>query len=120
MGCAGEAVPGVLVGGAVRGDSKSPGELLENSTAVARTAALLDYTLIEKVDEGLSGKNITGRPGLVEALAMLDRGEADVLMATALDRMSRNVQDVSRLIVGGRYPQRTRDPDCPRHARDYE
>jgi hypothetical protein len=51
---------------------------------------------------------------------MLDRGEADVLMATALDRMSRNVQDVSRLIVGGKYPQRTRDPDCPRHARDYE
>lgn len=43
-------------------------------------------------DEGLSAKNMN-RPGLQTALAKLDAGQADHLMAVRLDRISRSVAD---------------------------
>ena len=49
------------------------------------------------VDEGLSAKNMR-RPGLTGALERLDRGEADVLLAIRLDRVSRSVRDFSELL----------------------
>lgn len=48
-------------------------------------------------DAGLSGKNMR-RPGLLAALDRLDRGEADVLVATKLDRVSRSVRDFAGLL----------------------
>jgi len=49
-------------------------------------------------EEGKSGKNIQGRDKLVEALDLLDKHKADVLMAVRLDRLSRSVSDVSSLM----------------------
>lgn len=51
----------------------------------------------ELADEGRSGKNMK-RPALTEALAMLDRGEADALVVAKLDRLSRSVPDFGRLM----------------------
>jgi DNA invertase Pin-like site-specific DNA recombinase len=49
-----------------------------------------DHELV--ADEGLSAKNMN-RPGLQAALAKLDAGQADHLMAVRLDRISRSVAD---------------------------
>jgi DNA invertase Pin-like site-specific DNA recombinase len=48
-------------------------------------------------DEGRSAKDLD-RPGLQAALARLDRGEADVLVAIRLDRFSRDLHDFSGLM----------------------
>lgn len=48
-------------------------------------------------DEGLSAKSLK-RPGLLAALERLDRGEAAVLMAHRLDRLSRSVADFAVLL----------------------
>lgn len=47
-------------------------------------------------DEGMSAKNLD-RPGLTAALARLDAGEADALLALRLDRISRSVADFAGL-----------------------
>jgi DNA invertase Pin-like site-specific DNA recombinase len=48
-------------------------------------------------DEGVSAKNLR-RPGLLAALERLDRGEAAVLLAHRLDRLSRSVADFAALL----------------------
>src|SRR5687768_16772734 len=48
-------------------------------------------------DEGLSGKTLN-RPGLQEALELLDGGRADYLLALRLDRLSRSVSDFAHLL----------------------
>lgn len=49
-------------------------------------------------DPGLSGKRMSNRPGLLGALERLDRGEADVLVAAKIDRVSRSTEDFARLL----------------------
>lgn len=49
------------------------------------------------VDAGISGKSLD-RAGMTYALPQLTAGHADVLLATALDRMSRDVGDVAHLM----------------------
>ncbi len=41
------------------------------------------------VDAGASGKSLSGRPALAEALALVRYGGADVLVVAKLDRLSR-------------------------------
>ena len=53
-------------------------------------------------DGGLSGKNLK-RPGLQKALEMLNKGEADVLMAAKLDRLSRSVKDFAQMVDMSNY-----------------
>ena len=55
------------------------------------------WTIEDVVDEGLSAKDMN-RPALTDALDRLDRGEADILVATKLDRVSRSVADFARLL----------------------
>jgi DNA invertase Pin-like site-specific DNA recombinase len=50
------------------------------------------------VDAGLSGRRLKNRPGLLSALERLDRGEADVLVASKIDRVSRSTEDFARLL----------------------
>jgi len=68
------------------------------------------------IDQGETGKN-ANRPGLTEALAKLDRGEADALIVSKLDRLSRSVVDFGNILrratsrqegeaVGTRRPRR--------------
>jgi DNA invertase Pin-like site-specific DNA recombinase len=65
--------------------------------ALMTDAARRGWTLTIVADEGLSGGTMK-RPALIEALARLDRGEADVLMASKLDRVSRSVTDFAELL----------------------
>jgi DNA invertase Pin-like site-specific DNA recombinase len=51
------------------------------------------------VDAGASGKSLNGRPELTRALADLDVGQADVLLAAKLDRVSRSVLDFAALMA---------------------
>jgi len=53
-------------------------------------------------DAGASGKSMRNRPALAEALAMLDRGDADVLVAAKLDRLSRSLIDFAALVERSR------------------
>lgn len=48
-------------------------------------------------DEGISGKTLD-RPGIKRALARLRAGEADTLVVTKLDRLSRSVRDILALV----------------------
>jgi DNA invertase Pin-like site-specific DNA recombinase len=48
-------------------------------------------------EEGKSAKSITGRPLLLDALSRLDAGDADVLLALRLDRVSRSLTDFAGL-----------------------
>lgn len=70
----------------------------------AQRAALVEraeregWNLEFVADEGLSAKNVDDRPELVAALARLDAGDAEVLVAAKLDRVSRSVADFARLL----------------------
>ena len=56
-------------------------------------------------EEGRSGKSITGRPALTEALRALEAKEADALIVTRIDRLARSTTDfldiVDRANKGG-------------------
>src|SRR5438445_12561147 len=49
-------------------------------------------------DAGLSGKDLSGRPALAEALTALDGRQADVLVSAKLDRLSRSTGDLAMLL----------------------
>ena len=53
----------------------------------------------EKADLGASGKGLSRRAGLQDALAMLASGEADALMVAKLDRLSRSLLDFANLMA---------------------
>jgi DNA invertase Pin-like site-specific DNA recombinase len=50
-------------------------------------------------DAGISGKSLSGRPALTEALAALDAGDGSVLMVAKLDRLTRSVHDATGLML---------------------
>ena len=61
-------------------------------------AGLYDLDLVEViVDAGESAKSLD-RPGLQRALAMLKTGQADALLVVKLDRLTRSVVDLGKLI----------------------
>ena len=83
----------------------STGEQVESGAGLdAQRAALVDraaregWDLEVVTDAGLSDKSVEGRPGLTAALARLDAGETDVLVAAKLDRVSRSVADFARML----------------------
>lgn len=61
-------------------------------------ASLYDLDLIEVIiDAGESAKTLD-RPGLQRALSMLKTGKADALLVVKLDRLTRSVVDLGKLI----------------------
>lgn len=61
-------------------------------------ATLYDLDVVEVItDAGVSAKTLE-RDGLNRALARLDTGEADALIVVKLDRLTRSVADLGRLI----------------------
>ena len=67
-------------------------------TKLTAYATALDLELVAVFeDAGLSGKSLD-RPGLAAALAMLDAGDADGLVVTKLDRLTRSVRDLGELV----------------------
>jgi DNA invertase Pin-like site-specific DNA recombinase len=58
-----------------------------------------DHELVDVIDDGgYSGKDLR-RPGLQRALRMLVAGDADGLVATKLDRLSRSIRDYGDLLA---------------------
>lgn len=71
----------------------------DQEDTLASVVALRGWEHLDHVvDAGLSGKRMSNRHGLLEALDRLDRGEADVLVASKIDRVSRSTEDFARLL----------------------
>jgi site-specific DNA recombinase len=62
-------------------------------------AMLYDLEMVDYVIETGSAKN-TDREGLQDALQALIRGEAEALVVVKLDRLTRSVSDLGRLVEG--------------------
>ena len=58
----------------------------------------MDFKVLDVAREVQSGKNMTKRPMLLSALAMLKSGEAQTLIVAKLDRLSRSVNDLCSLL----------------------
>lgn len=57
------------------------------------------WTLIESfTDAGISGKSMTGRPALADALVAVEDGLASALVVAKLDRLSRSLLDFAALM----------------------
>lgn len=52
----------------------------------------------EHVDAGRSGRSMSARPELKQALDRLDAGDADVLICAKFDRLARSLIDLSRIM----------------------
>ena len=64
-----------------------------------QAAEMAGYANIELVrEEGRSGKSISGRPALTNALKRLDAGEAKALFVTRIDRLARSTQDFLSIV----------------------
>jgi DNA invertase Pin-like site-specific DNA recombinase len=80
------------------------GQVTEGASLDAQRAALVaeadrrNWDVEIVADEGLSAKSIKNRAGLTDALDRLDRGQADALISTRLDRISRSVVDFAGLL----------------------
>jgi site-specific DNA recombinase len=57
----------------------------------------LELVTIEE-DAGISAKTVSGRPGLLRALGLLDAGDAEGLLVVKLDRLTRSVRDLGDLV----------------------
>lgn len=79
-------------------DQAEDGASLDAQEAMMRDEATRRGWDVQVVrEEGKSAKSIAGRPLLVDALRALDAGEADVLLAVRLDRVSRSLTDFAGL-----------------------
>jgi DNA invertase Pin-like site-specific DNA recombinase len=66
--------------------------------AISSEVARRGWGLIDVVTETRSGKSVSGRPRLQEALALLSAGEADALVVARLDRLARSLIDLLTLM----------------------
>lgn len=60
------------------------------------------WNLTDVFTDTASGRSLAGRQGLDEALALLDAGQADVLVVAKLDRLSRSLLDFAALMERSR------------------
>jgi DNA invertase Pin-like site-specific DNA recombinase len=74
--------------------------LAAQRTAIVAECERRGWELLETYeDAGASGKNMTGRPALQEALATVRSHDAGALVVAKLDRLSRSLLDFSTLMV---------------------
>lgn len=66
-------------------------------TAILAEATKRGWAVTWLLDEGRSGKDIE-RPGIREALRALKSGEAEALVVSKLDRLSRSLPDFARML----------------------
>lgn len=72
--------------------------LAAQATALAATIQSKGWEHVEDFSDVHTGKTTNGRKHLREALAMLERGEADVLVCTKVDRLARSTIDFGRIL----------------------
>ena len=69
-------------------------------TAITAEAERRGWQLVQVLeDAGASGKSLKGRPGLLAALEAVERGSAEALVVSKLDRLSRSVVDFAGLVA---------------------
>jgi DNA invertase Pin-like site-specific DNA recombinase len=71
--------------------------LADQQQVIEQEAARRGWELMTKADEGYSAKNLS-RPAIADALDMLRKGEASVLVVSKLDRLSRSLLDFAVLM----------------------
>lgn len=64
-----------------------------------KEVALRSWTLRAHFTDAASGRSMDDRPALVDALALLDAGEADGLIVAKLDRLSRSLIDFVSIVA---------------------
>jgi len=76
------------------------GVSLDAQEAKIRAYALAkDLELVEVIrDEGLSGKDLTGRPGMQRLIAACEAGDIGAVLVVKLDRLSRRTRDLLFLV----------------------
>jgi len=62
----------------------------------AENAGFSNYEIVR--EEGRSGKSISGRPAIKNALARLQEGEASALFVTRIDRLARSTRDFLSIV----------------------
>lgn len=62
-------------------------------------ASLYDLELVAVIEDAGASAKTLDRPGLRQALGMLEAGEADALLVAKLDRLTRSVRDLDTLIT---------------------
>jgi DNA invertase Pin-like site-specific DNA recombinase len=67
--------------------------------AIRAEAARHGWTLVEIFEDVASGKTLRRRPGLEAAFAAVASGQADGLIVSKLDRLSRSVRDFSEILA---------------------
>jgi len=73
--------------------------LTDQAEGIASAIERKGWVLVHQAqDAGASARTLDRRPDLAKAIAMLDAGEADVLVAAKLDRVSRSVRDFGDLL----------------------
>jgi len=91
--------PLALVYARVSTDAQAEGALSIDAQVATLTAeAQRRGWEVEVIVEVASGKDLTGRPLLREALARLDQGAAQVLLAARLDRIARRTADALAIV----------------------
>jgi len=77
--------------------------LAAQRSAIAREVERRGWCLARTYeDAGASGKTVAGRPGLADALAAVRNGEAEALVVSKLDRLSRSLLDFAALMETAR------------------
>ncbi len=71
-------------------------------TAIEAAVEQRRWHLTAHFTDAASGKNVSGRPALTDALTLLDSGEADVLVVAKLDRLSRSLVDFADVMERSR------------------
>jgi DNA invertase Pin-like site-specific DNA recombinase len=66
--------------------------------AIRREAKHEGWKLVGIYEDVASGKSMSRRPGLDDALRSLEAGEGDLLVVSKLDRLSRSVSDFARFM----------------------
>ena len=74
------------------------GGLGAERSAIEAEAGRHGWLLVDVVDEVMSGATLRRRPLLERAIARIERGEADALVVSKLDRLSRSVMDFGLLV----------------------
>lgn len=74
-------------------------DLDAQAEVIARAAAEGGWNVAGVVREERSGR-LLRRPGLAEALAMCERGDADAVVVSALDRLTYSAEDLAQIARG--------------------
>lgn len=84
------------------GKGESVGNQIKACTEYARSHLIMDGEEIKievYKDEGISGKDIVSRPGMLKLVSDIEQGKIQMVICYRLDRISRSVKDFSELVT---------------------